>query len=52
VYGSGAPPKPVLNRFERPMFASEAGADAAPVTLPPRTIGSKIPINRRHKRRK
>jgi len=34
-----------------------AGADpsapaAAPVTLPPRTIGSKIPIARRHKRRR
>jgi superfamily II DNA/RNA helicase len=52
VFGSGAPPKPVQNRFERPMFASEAGADAAPVTLPPRTIGSKIPINRRHKKRR
>jgi superfamily II DNA/RNA helicase len=52
VYGSGTPAKPVQNRFERPMFASNAGTEAAPVTLPPRTIGSKIPINRRHKRRK
>jgi ATP-dependent RNA helicase DeaD len=52
VFGSGAPPKPVQNRFERPMFAREAGAEAAPVTLPPRTIGSKIPINRRHKKRR
>ena len=52
TYGSDAPPKPVQNRFERPMFASNAGSETAPVTLPPRTIGSKIPINRRHKRRK
>jgi superfamily II DNA/RNA helicase len=60
------PPKPVVSRFERP-FASHtgaaagapapagagAGAAASPVALPPpRTIGSKIPINRRHKRRR
>ena len=50
---AAAPSRPIQNRFERPMFASDSSAsDAAPVTLPPRTIGSKIPINRRHKRRK
>ena len=52
VYGSGVAPRPVQNRFERPMFATSGESDAPPVTLPPRTIGSKIPINRRHKRRK
>ncbi|MGA3068288.1 MAG: DEAD/DEAH box helicase [Tepidisphaeraceae bacterium] len=53
------PPKPVLSRFERPwgsVPATNAPANAepaaAPVALPPRTIGSKIPINRRHKRRR
>lgn len=30
---------------------SAAPTTAAPMVLPPRTIGSKIPINRRHKRR-
>jgi hypothetical protein len=49
---SSAPSKPVLNRFERPLVPSGASSDAAPVTLPPRTIGSKIPINRRHKRKR
>ncbi|HYO10943.1 MAG TPA: DEAD/DEAH box helicase [Tepidisphaeraceae bacterium] len=54
--------KPVQNRFERPYSPSGsanaapvAGADQpAPITIqaPPRTIGSKIPINRRHKRRR
>jgi len=43
------PPKPIVSRFERP-FASSG--TAAPVALPPRTLGSKIPINRRHKRRR
>jgi hypothetical protein len=52
VFGSGAAPKPVQNRFERPMFAPTPGSDAPAVTLPPRTIGSKIPINRRHKKRR
>jgi hypothetical protein len=33
--------------------APEGGAPAAPAfVLPPRTIGSKIPINKRHKRRR
>ena len=52
--------KPIVNRFER-AFGSTASAApaadgstepvAAPKALPPRTIGSKIPVNRRHKRR-
>ena len=49
------PSKPVINRFERP-YGSSGGAvtsaGGAPIALPPRTIGSKIPINRRHKRRR
>jgi superfamily II DNA/RNA helicase len=60
--GGGAA-RPIVNRFERrygttntasASTASDSGAapGAAPVTLPPRTIGSKIPINRRHKRRR
>jgi ATP-dependent RNA helicase DeaD len=60
---SSGPPKPVLSRFERPYGAAAASREAsvaapdsvavAPsITLPPRTIGSKIPINRRHKRRR
>ncbi len=56
VFGDGEPAKPVVNRFERPYVPSGAnppdGAAQAPTTLPPRTIGSKIPINRRHKRRR
>jgi ATP-dependent RNA helicase DeaD len=52
MWGSGAPPKPVQNRFERPMNASGRSDDAPAVTIPPRTIGSKIPINRRHKRKR
>jgi hypothetical protein len=51
--------KPIVNRFERPYGAGAAtepiadGATAAAPTmaLPPRTIGSKIPVNRRHRRR-
>ncbi len=53
--------KPIVNRFERPygstaaptMTTAEDGTTttAAPIPLPRRTIGSKIPINRRHKRR-
>jgi ATP-dependent RNA helicase DeaD len=55
------PAKPVINRFERKYSPGAAGAEGSaepggqtPVTLqaPPRTIGSKIPINRRHKRRR
>jgi superfamily II DNA/RNA helicase len=44
--------KPIVNRFERPMVASSSPEGAAPVTIPPRNIGSKIPINRRHKRKR
>jgi ATP-dependent RNA helicase DeaD len=52
--------KPIVNRFERAFGSTstpapntvEGAAPAAPVkALPPRTIGSKIPVNRRHKRR-
>jgi hypothetical protein len=62
-----AAPKPVVSRFERPYGASSAPTAVAtpatggespipgaqtPVPLPRRTIGSKIPITRRHKRRR
>jgi superfamily II DNA/RNA helicase len=51
--------KPIVNRLERPYgssavatAAADSSATPAPtMTLPPRTIGSKIPVNRRHKRR-
>src|SRR5262249_35596487 len=51
------PAKPVVSRFERPYGASPSSTSSAtnaPVTIPapPRTLGSKIPINRRHKRRR
>jgi ATP-dependent RNA helicase DeaD len=49
------PSKPVVSRFERPFGSSSSSVTTpagAPVPLPPRTIGSKIPINRRHKRRR
>jgi len=50
--------KPVVNRYERAYSpsgsASGSSTNEQPVTIqgPPRTIGSKIPINRRHKRRR
>jgi ATP-dependent RNA helicase DeaD len=45
--------KPVLSRFERPYGASSGATGTTTVTpLPPRTIGSKIPINRRHRRKR
>jgi hypothetical protein len=56
-----AAPKPIVNRFERaygtlPTGGATSGTGATgappPMPLPPRTIGSKIPINRRHKRRR
>jgi ATP-dependent RNA helicase DeaD len=57
-----APSKPIISRFERPYGSQGAPAAVAqtadevsaavPITLRPRTIGSKIPINRRHKRRR
>jgi ATP-dependent RNA helicase DeaD len=61
--GPVIPSKPIVNRYERPYGASAVTSSAtststsdspAPITLqaPPRTIGSKIPINRRHKRRR
>jgi ATP-dependent RNA helicase DeaD len=51
------PPKPIASRFDRAYGSSSSpGASAnpeqTPVALPPRTIGSKIPITRRHKRRR
>jgi ATP-dependent RNA helicase DeaD len=51
------PSKPIVSRFERPYGSTTAAATTSatpvsPVALPPRTIGSKIPINRRHKRRR
>jgi ATP-dependent RNA helicase DeaD len=57
------PSKPIVSRFERP-YGAGATSPAAPVDSadpsaepakhvgPPRTIGSKIPVNRRHKRRR
>lgn len=45
------PPKPVVSRFDRP-YAAGGAAATTPISLPPRTLGSKIPINRRHKRRR
>ena len=52
-----SPSKPVLSRFERPygpgsMAASASAAGTVAPLPPPRTIGSKIPINRRHRRRR
>jgi superfamily II DNA/RNA helicase len=53
-----APSTPPPSRFDRPYGTAgqpgSGGSAAAPVTLPsrPRTLGSKIPINRRHKRRR
>ena len=49
--------KPIVSRFERAYgttasIASTTATSPAPVALPPRNIGSKIPINRRHKRRR
>jgi len=57
------PPKPIVSRFERaygsfptpsngPTTTGEPNAPAPPVkAMPPRTIGSKIPVNKRFKRR-
>jgi ATP-dependent RNA helicase DeaD len=50
-----APKPPPPSRFVRAYGAAPGSDPAAPVsavTLPPRTIGSKIPITRRHKRRR
>ncbi|MBV8780272.1 MAG: DEAD/DEAH box helicase [Phycisphaerae bacterium] len=50
---------PVVSRFERAYGASgsvaassDAASSAPAAAAPPRTLGSKIPINRRHKRRR
>jgi superfamily II DNA/RNA helicase len=64
-FGAGQPSKPIVNRYERayspsgmttPDAPAAEGTDqtptAPPMVLPTRTIGSKIPINRRHKRRR
>jgi ATP-dependent RNA helicase DeaD len=59
--GVGAAPKPVVSRFARvygasPETLAAQAADPSSVSStplpPPRTLGSKIPINRRHKRRR
>ena len=48
--------KPIVSRFERAYGSaattSTTTSAAPPIPLPPRNIGSKIPINRRHKRRR
>ncbi|CAN5530965.1 hypothetical protein BH09PLA1_BH09PLA1_25220 [soil metagenome] len=66
-YQPTGPSKPIVNRYERPYGATAGGATSvamsspaatgstdspAPIALPRRTIGSKIPITRRHKRRR
>jgi ATP-dependent RNA helicase DeaD len=57
--GPDTPSVPVVSRLQRaygaaPTGGSTSGTPSTPITLtaPPRTIGSKIPINRRHKRRR
>jgi ATP-dependent RNA helicase DeaD len=48
-----APAKPQPSRFTLAYGSTgESGGAPPAVTLPPRTIGSKIPITRRHKRRR
>ncbi len=55
---TSGPAKPIVSRFQqaygaaRSSTGSTSADDVAPVALPPRTIGSKIPITRRHKRRR
>jgi ATP-dependent RNA helicase DeaD len=57
-YVPSTPSTPVVSRFERAYSStassSPASAGDQPVVLqaPPRTLGSKIPITRRHKRRR
>jgi superfamily II DNA/RNA helicase len=46
--------KPIVNRYERaysPSGSTTSSSAPATTQAPPRTIGSKIPVNRRHKRR-
>jgi ATP-dependent RNA helicase DeaD len=53
AYQPTEPSKPIINRFDRPYGATTTAVEGEPAkVLPPRTIGSKIPINRRHKRRR
>lgn len=59
IPGATGEAKPVVNRMQRAYSASAQpttppAEGETPVTLPikPRTLGSKIPINRRHKRRR
>jgi len=49
---SSGPSKPVVSRFDRPYAASANPNSTTPTPRPPRNIGSKIPINRRHRRRR
>lgn len=52
--GTGASPAPPApSRYERP-YSPSGTASSVPVSLPtpPRTLGSKIPITRRHRRRR
>jgi len=51
AYGSAAP-TPGAAPAEGATGGATGGVEPPPVTLPPRTIGSKIPITRRHKRRR
>lgn len=53
-FGPEIPSKPVPSRFERPYSPTSGSGEGQPVLLqaPPRTLGSKIPITRRHKRRR
>ena len=59
-YQPTTPAKPIVNRFERPYIANAAAAPVPaaegtpappppPKAMPPRTIGSKIPVNRRRR---
>lgn len=54
--GPSAPSAPVTSRFDRP-YSSSGASSATPeqtvvLQAPPRTLGSKIPITRRHKHRR
>ena len=48
---SSEPGKPGVSRFDV-RYGSKTGDAPSTVTLPPRTLGSKIPITRRHRRRR
>ncbi|HEY2589721.1 MAG TPA: DEAD/DEAH box helicase [Tepidisphaeraceae bacterium] len=61
--GPSAPSAPITSRFERPYSPSSGagtgtgagtttGEQPVVIQAPPRTLGSKIPITRRHKRRR